>query len=84
MEDPCAPISYSDAKPILAARRSHRSNPARARIAGPDIPHWPRPGQGPMKTDFDWTTKPYDIVATIPGDEFPDEWVIAAITTTFV
>jgi N-acetylated-alpha-linked acidic dipeptidase len=31
-----------------------------------------------MKTDYDWTSKPlYDVIATIPGTEAPDEWIIA-------
>ena len=78
MKIPVLPISYSDAKPILD------------QLAGPIAPaSWrgslaltyhigPGPAKVHMKTDFDWTTKPlYDIIATIPGDVFPDEWVIA-------
>jgi N-acetylated-alpha-linked acidic dipeptidase len=31
-----------------------------------------------MKTDYDWSTRPlYDVIATIPGAQAPDEWVIA-------
>jgi N-acetylated-alpha-linked acidic dipeptidase len=31
-----------------------------------------------MRTDYDWTSKPlYDVIATIPGAEVPNEWVIA-------
>jgi N-acetylated-alpha-linked acidic dipeptidase len=31
-----------------------------------------------LKTDYDWSTRPlYDVIATIPGAESPDEWVIA-------
>jgi N-acetylated-alpha-linked acidic dipeptidase len=31
-----------------------------------------------MKTDYDWSTRPlYDVIATIPGAEAADEWVIA-------
>ncbi|MBV8896488.1 MAG: M28 family peptidase, partial [Acidobacteriaceae bacterium] len=29
-------------------------------------------------TDYDWSTRPlYDVIATIPGSESPNEWVIA-------
>jgi N-acetylated-alpha-linked acidic dipeptidase len=31
-----------------------------------------------MKTDYDWSTRPlFDVVATISGSEWPEEWVIA-------
>ena len=38
-------------------------------------------GAGPakvhLKLSFDWKVRPlYDVVATIPGSEFPDQWVI--------
>jgi N-acetylated-alpha-linked acidic dipeptidase len=30
-----------------------------------------------MKLDFDWSTRPlHDVIATIPGSEYPDEWVV--------
>lgn len=78
MKIPVLPISYSDAKPILdqltgpIAPTSWRGSLALTYHIGPG------PAKVHMKTDFDWTTKPlYDIIATIPGDDFPDEWVIA-------
>jgi len=31
-----------------------------------------------VKTDYDWSTRPlYDVIATIPGSQSPDEWIIA-------
>ncbi|MBV9442330.1 MAG: M28 family peptidase [Acidobacteriaceae bacterium] len=31
-----------------------------------------------IKTDYDWTTKPlFDVIATIPGAQYPDQWVLA-------
>ena len=78
MKIPVLPLSYSDAQPILE------------QLTGPVVPQdWrgslpftyhagPGAARIHMKTDYDWTSKPlYDVVATIPGAEMPDEWVIA-------
>jgi N-acetylated-alpha-linked acidic dipeptidase len=78
MKIPVLPLSYSDAQPILE------------QLTGPMVPlEWrgslpityhPGPGAARlhMKTDYDWTSKPlYDVIATIPGSEAPDEWIIA-------
>ena len=75
---PVLPLSYTDAQPILE------------QLTGPVVPEDWRGGlpftyhAGPgattvhMKTDYDWSTKPvYDVIATIPGAELPDQWVIA-------
>ncbi len=77
MKIPVLPISYEDARPLLE------------NLGGPVVPEGWRGalpltyhmGAGPavvrMKTDFDWTNKPlFDVIATIPGSTFPDEWVI--------
>ena len=74
---PTLPISYGDAKPLLAA------------LGGPVAPEsWRgglgityRVGPGPAKVHvkavFNWDIKPiYDVVARIPGSVFPDEWII--------
>lgn len=74
---PVLPISYSDAKPLLAA------------LTGPVAPNgWhgglPFPyhiGDGKTKVhlqlSFNWDIVPcYDVVATIKGAQYPDEWVI--------
>lgn len=74
---PVLPISYHDAKPLLAA------------LAGPVAPADWRGGLpityhvGPgatkvhLKLTFNWNmVTAYDVVATIKGSEFPDEWVI--------
>jgi N-acetylated-alpha-linked acidic dipeptidase len=75
---PVLPISYADAQPILE------------QLTGPEVPlNWrgalpityhagPGATRVHMKTDYDWSTRPlYDVIATIPGADFPDEWVIA-------
>ncbi len=74
---PVLPISYADAKPFLLA------------LEGQTVPENWRGGlpitykTGPSKTmahlavAFNWDRKPlYDVVATIPGSTFPDQWVI--------
>jgi N-acetylated-alpha-linked acidic dipeptidase len=74
---PVLPISYGDAQPLLAA------------LAGPVAPSAWRGslpityhlGPGPAKVHLtiasDWGQKPiYDVIATMKGQEFPDEWVI--------
>jgi N-acetylated-alpha-linked acidic dipeptidase len=74
---PVLPISYADAEPLLAA------------IAGPVVPAaWrgglpityrlgPGPGKVHLKVFSNWDIKPlYDVIAEIPGAQFPDEWVL--------
>jgi N-acetylated-alpha-linked acidic dipeptidase len=74
---PVLPISYGDAAPLLSA------------ITGPVVPDaWRgglpityRIGPGPAKVHLkmfsNWEMKPlYDVIAKIPGSEFPDEWVL--------
>lgn len=74
---PVLPISYADAKPLLAA------------MSGPVAPEPWRGGldltyhlgPGPAKVHLvvkaNWDIKPlYDVIARIPGSESPDEWVI--------
>lgn len=74
---PVLPISYADARPLLAA------------ISGPVAPEAWRGGldltyhlgPGPAKVHLvvkaNWDIKPlYDVIARIPGSESPDEWVI--------
>jgi N-acetylated-alpha-linked acidic dipeptidase len=74
---PVLPISYEDAQPLLAA------------ITGPVAPEPWRgglpityhigPGTGRahlvMKSNWDQKTL-YDVVAKIPGSQYPDEWVL--------
>ena len=74
---PVLPISYADAEPLLAA------------IDGPVVPRgWrgglpltyrlgPGPGKVHLKVFSNWDMKPlYDVIAKIPGSQYPDEWVI--------
>jgi len=74
---PTQPLSYADALPLLKA------------LAGPVAPDaWrgalpityhvgPGPAQVHMALKFNWgLANLYDVIATIPGSEFPDQWVI--------
>ena len=75
---PVLPISYVDARPLLAA------------LAGPIAPedfrgglpityHVSRPGPAKvhLKVAANWDIKPiYDVIAKIPGAESPDQWII--------
>jgi N-acetylated-alpha-linked acidic dipeptidase len=75
---PVLPLSYGDAQPIL----EELTGPVAPRDWRGSLPITYHVGPGAtrvhIKTDYDWTTKPlYDVIATIPGSEAPDEWVIA-------
>jgi N-acetylated-alpha-linked acidic dipeptidase len=74
---PVLPISYGDAKPLLAA------------LTGPVAPEgWrgglgityhvgPGPAKVHLKVKSNWDTKPlYDVIGRIQGSTLPDEWVI--------
>ncbi len=74
---PVIPISYADAQPLLAA------------LTGPVAPpHWrgalpityhmgPGGAKVHMAVSSDWSQKPlYDVIARIPGSQFPDEWIV--------
>jgi N-acetylated-alpha-linked acidic dipeptidase len=77
MKIPVMPISYGDAQPILESLKG----PLVPRDWRGDLPFTYHAGPGVqvhMKADFDWSSRPiYDVIATIPGSEAPDEWVIA-------
>ncbi|PSR53090.1 folate hydrolase [Adhaeribacter arboris] len=77
MKIPVLPISYEDAMPLLQS------------LAGPVVPaNWrgglpityhvgPSKDKVHLKVDFNWDIKPlYNVIAKLPGSEFPDEWVI--------
>ena len=74
---PVLPISHADALPFLRA------------LAGPVAPQgWrgglpltyhlgPGPAQVHLQLEFHWDQAPcYDVIAKMPGAEFPDEWVL--------
>ena len=74
---PVLPISYHDAAPLLKA------------LAGPVAPaSWsgglpftyhigPGKTEVHLKLEFNWNVVPcYDVIATIKGAQFPDQWVV--------
>jgi N-acetylated-alpha-linked acidic dipeptidase len=74
---PVLPISYADAEPLLSAITG-------AVVPGAwrgGLPLTYRFGPGPAKVHLkmfsNWDIKPvYDVIAKIPGSQFPDEWVL--------
>jgi len=77
MKIPVLPISYADAQPLLENLEGPVA-PEPWRGALPLTYHLgPGPATARMKVESEWTTRPiYNVIATIPGSEFPDEWVI--------
>ena len=74
---PVLPISYGDARPLLAALKG-RMAPESFR-GGLPIPYHvgPGPAKVHLKLQFNWDIKPvYDVIARIPGAEFPEQWVV--------
>ena len=74
---PVMPVSYTDAKPFLDALGGQLV-PENWRGALPmTYKTGPSTVVAHLSLQFNWDRKPlYDVVATIPGAKFPDEWVI--------
>ncbi|HEV2110342.1 MAG TPA: transferrin receptor-like dimerization domain-containing protein, partial [Gammaproteobacteria bacterium] len=77
MKIPVLPISYSDAKPFLAALAGPVA-PANWRGALPLTYHiGPGPAKVHLKVESNWDQKPiYDVIAMIKGSEYPDQWIM--------
>lgn len=74
---PVLPISYGDAKPLLAALTGPMA-PGTFRGALP-IPYHVGPGKARvhLKVQSNWDIKTiYDVVVRIPGSESPDQWIV--------
>jgi len=74
---PVLPISYGDAEPLLRHLTGPMA-PAAWRGALP-FPYRVGPGASTvhLRVKFHWDVKPIrDVVATLRGSEFPDEWII--------
>jgi N-acetylated-alpha-linked acidic dipeptidase len=74
---PALPISYADAQVLLAAM----SGPVAPRNWRGALPITYRIGPGTravhLMVKSDWDLKPvYDVIATIKGSEYPDQWVV--------
>lgn len=74
---PVLPISYHDAAPLLKALEGPVA-PERWRGALPFTYHiGPGKTKVHLKLAFNWDIKPlHDVVAKLPGSQWPDEWVI--------
>ncbi|HMF89208.1 MAG TPA: transferrin receptor-like dimerization domain-containing protein [Candidatus Angelobacter sp.] len=74
---PTLPISYGDARPLLAALKGPMA-PAGFRGALGQAYHvGPGPAVVHLKVQFNWDIKPvYDVIAKIPGSEAPDQWIV--------
>jgi len=74
---PVLPISWSDAKPLMAALEGPVA-PEGWRGALPLTYHLgPGPAKVRLAIDFDWSTRTlYDVIARWPGSTWPDQWVI--------
>jgi N-acetylated-alpha-linked acidic dipeptidase len=74
---PVMPISWGDAKPLLEQIEGEVA-PESWRGALPITYHvGPGPATVHLKLDFDWSTRPlYDVVATIPGSVYKDQWIV--------
>jgi N-acetylated-alpha-linked acidic dipeptidase len=74
---PVLPISYADAAPLLNSLNGPVA-PEAWRGALPLTYHiGPGPAVAHLQLAFDWSTKPiYNVIARIPGADFPDQWVM--------
>lgn len=77
MKIPVLPISYADALPLLEALEGPVA-PASWRGALPITYHiGPGPARVRVHLEFDWGLETaYNVIATMRGSEFPDEWVL--------
>ncbi len=77
MKIPVLPLSWGDALPLLKALEGPVA-PASWRGALPITYHiGPGPTQVRIHLEFNWDLETaYNVIATLPGEEYPDEWVI--------
>ena len=77
MKIPVLPISWGDALPLLRALEGPVAPPS-WRGALPLTYHvGPGPAIVRVHLEFDWGLETaYNVIATMPGTDFPDEWVI--------
>lgn len=77
MKIPVLPIGYHDAEPLLRALSGR--NVPREWQGGLPFAYHTGPGAAivRLKAVFNWNIVPcYNVIARIPGAEFPDEWII--------
>jgi len=74
---PTLPISYGDAKPLLAALKGPMAPESFRGALGVPYHIGPGPAKVHLKVQFNWDIKPVnDVVARIQGAEAPDQWIV--------
>jgi N-acetylated-alpha-linked acidic dipeptidase len=74
---PVLPLSYGDAKPLLAALGGAVAPPDWRGSLGITYHIGPGPARVHLKVESNWGLKPVrDVIARIPGSTAPEEWVI--------
>jgi N-acetylated-alpha-linked acidic dipeptidase len=74
---PTLPISYGDARPLLAALKGPMAPDNFRGALGQAYHVGPGPAKVHLKVQFNWDIKPvYDVIAKIPGSESPDQWIV--------
>lgn len=77
MKIPVLPVSYADAAPLMEHLEGPVAPDGWRGALGFTYHLGPGPATVHMKLDFDWSSRPLlDVIATVPGSEFPDEWVV--------
>ncbi len=77
MKIPVMPISYEDASGFLRHLTGPVAPPAWRGALGLTYHVGPGPVRAHLKVQSDWATRPvHNVIATIPGAEFPDQWVL--------
>lgn len=77
MKIPVLPISYGDAQPLLAAITGPVAPPSWRGALPITYRMGPGPAKVHLKLAFNWNLVPlYDVIATLPGAVYPDEWVV--------
>ena len=74
---PTLPLSYGDAKPLLAALRGPIAPMEWRGALGITYHVGPGPAKVHLVVKSNWDVKPiYDVIAKIPGSVYPNEWII--------
>ncbi|MEJ2006932.1 MAG: M28 family metallopeptidase [Acidobacteriota bacterium] len=74
---PTLPLSYGDAKPLLAALMGPVAPDAWRGGLGITYRLGPGPARVHLVVKSNWDLKPiYDVIAKIPGSVYPNEWII--------
>jgi N-acetylated-alpha-linked acidic dipeptidase len=74
---PTLPISYGDARPLLAALKGPMAPESFRGGLGQTYHVGPGPAKVHLKVEFNWDIKPvYDVVFRIQGAQAPDQWIV--------